>query len=268
MWLPSHLYVTFAAEGLRLCEVSPWRRIRNEAALIPVATADGAAQWQPWVQALADWLAQRPQRRFILHVVLSDYFVRYLVLPWRSGIAGANEWQAYGRHRFREVFGELVAGWQIRVAPAAPGDTALACAIDGSLLAGLKALSGPSLRLAAVQSRFVSGFNHWHHRLQGASCWFVTLEPGRACVALLEKKHWHTMRNESLAGTPLSALETLLHRLELSLDAQTEAIPVYLCGDLETSLLPEGIGKHPLHLLRMPEKWSPKRRQLAMARGM
>lgn len=266
MWLPSKLYVNFAADGVRLCEVAAWGRVRAQT-VIPVHNDAGTA-WQPSVQALAGWLAQHPGRRFELHVVLSDRFVRYQLLPWRAGVGGKAEWQAYAGHRFREVFGELATGWTIRMAPTPPGDAAMATAIDTALIEALHALSVRPPRLASLQPRFVAAYNGWRHKLKGKACWFASLEKERACVALIERGLWRTVRNESGTESSPQGLPALLRRLELSMEAPPAAAAVYLSGELHGHALPEQLGSRPLHLLQLPEGWSDHRRLLGAARGM
>jgi hypothetical protein len=262
--LPSPLHVAFAPEGLHFCVLDPWRRQVKEQGVVPVAAAIEGAPWQPWVEALAGWLGERPAQKFDLHVVLFDGLVRYQLLPWRPGIVGATEWQAYAGHRFREVYGDLVSGWRILVAPTPPGEAAIVTAIDSALLAALRSLSAQPPRLVSLQPRFVAGFNHWRPKLKGESCWFATTEPGRVCLGLLHKGSWRTLRNESQAGLSAPALGELLHRLDLALDEKSKAAPVYISGHIGEQALPDCLAGHPVQRLPVP---AAGRRQLAAARG-
>ena len=270
MWLPSPLHVALAPDGLRFCALDPLRRTVREQGVLPVDTAAAAtaAPWQAWVHALAGWLEARPQQKFDLHVVLFDGFVRYQLLPWRPGIVGAAEWQAYAGHRMREVYGELPAGWRTLVAPTPPGEAALVTAIDSGLPEALRKLSARPPRLVSLQPRFVAGFNHWRHRLKGESCWFATVESGRVCLGHLQRGRWRTVRNESQAELSSEGLAELLHRLDLTLDEPAKAAAVYVSGQLAGKALPAHLAGHPLHRLQVPERWSAGRRQLAAARGL
>ena len=271
MWLPDPLHLAFAPDGLRFCVLDGLLRKVREHGVIPItadAVAAAATPWQPWVEALTTWLAERPGRKFELHVVLFDGFVRYQMLPWRPGIFSNQEWQAYARHRFQDVYGERSANWRIQVGVTPPGESALATAIDSGLLEELRALVASPSKLLSVQPRFVAGYNHWRHKLKGKSCWFAANESGRICLGFLDKGRWRVLRNESHDELSVQDMAELLHRLDLGLDEQAAVAPVYLSGEFSWKELPAQLVGHPLHSLQLPTRWNAGRRQLAAARGL
>lgn len=263
MWWPETLQVIFAPEGVRYCArpLLPWRK--GETGLLPVAGEGGTAAWQPWAEALAHWLAQRPARRRILHVVLYDRFVRYAVLQWRPGIVNRNEWLAYARHRFREIHGEQAVNWAIRVAAVAPGETAIAAAIDDELLRALGKLV-PTTRLASLQPRFVLAFNHWRRRLKGERRWFVLAESGRVCAGLMRKGRWQALRNEGCTAGMAAGLEALLHRHAVAGDADAKAT-VYVGGAWPSAGGITELDGHPCRVL--PATFRSPRLALALGEG-
>lgn len=270
MWLPSQLHAAFAADGLRICTVDTMRRKARDYSVISVASAamrSGDAPWQPWVDALADWLGERSGRRFDLRVVLSDAFVRYQLLPWQAGISGNSEWRSYAGYRFREVYGDRAAGWSTQVATTPPGETALATAIDAPLLDALRALPGKPSKLVSVQPRFVAGYNQWRRKLRGRNCWFGSSELGRVCLGFIDKGRWMAIRNETCDELSVQGMAEILHRLELTLDESAKVAPLYFSGQFADKTEPTVIGGHVLHHLQVPSCWSPERRQLAMAKG-
>ena len=267
MWLPSPLYVAFAPDGVRYCSQDPVSRKVRDQGVIPLPEGAALPDWQPWVAALAGWVGERPKQRFNLHVVLFDGFVRYQLLPWRPGIVGAAEWQAYAGHRFREVYGDLPRGWHVLVAPTPPGEAAIVAAIDNALPGALRTLTPYPPRLVSVQPRFVAGFNHWRRRLKGESFWFATVEPGRACLGLVQGKRWTALRNESLGDLSSHGLAQVLHRIDLTVESPASAA-LYVSADPNGVSLPLELGGRPVHSLQIPERWSEGRRQFAASRGL
>ncbi|AXS80144.1 hypothetical protein [Dechloromonas sp. HYN0024] len=271
MWLPDVLHVAFVPTGLCLCTVDPVRRkVReyNEIALGQSAAVAGESSWQPWVDALAAWLCERPRQRFNVSVVLPDGLVRYQVLPWRSGISISAEWQAYAAYRFREVYGERAATWRFQVALTPPGETALATAIDAKLLEALRGVVSKPSKLVSVQPRFVAGYNHWRQKLKGKSCWFATHEHGRVCLGFIQQGRWQVVRNESCAELSSQGMAELLHRLDLTLDESARSAPVFCTGEFADEAPQSSLAGHSLHSLRLPVDGHPGRHQMAMARGL
>src|ERR1019366_5449843 len=85
-------------------------------------------------------------------VVLSNHYVRFLVLPWNEAMLSGAEKMALVQHRFDEVYGEASSSWDFRLNEGSFGTPSLACAIPQKLLSQLKALFEASpLRLKSVQ---------------------------------------------------------------------------------------------------------------------
>jgi hypothetical protein len=115
-----------------------------EAWRAPLAALDRALRAQPpraapgggrLPAAVADMLAPK------LDIVLSEHFARWQLLPWQAEVETPGEKEAWARHSFREVYGEVSRHWQVRCAIQPPGAATPACAIDGGLLAALQALA-------------------------------------------------------------------------------------------------------------------------------
>lgn len=268
MWLPEPLYATFAADELRLCTISPLTRRPRDHQAIPVTAADEGEPWRPWVEALAAWLEIDDAKARHIHLVVSDRFVRYILLPWRAGIDSAREWQAYAGARFREIYGDAALGWTLRAPLFAPGEQAIAMAIDGNLSQALNALSTGGRRLVSLQPRFVAGYNHWRQHLHGKACGFAQVEKERLCLAFFAQGKWLALRNEGGNGAWPEQLAMQLHRLELTLDTAHGPANIYVGGDMGPSALPETVSSYPLQRLELPANWSAGQRALARARGI
>jgi hypothetical protein len=92
----------------------------------------GALPWQCSVALLRDLAASGVRQ---LHLVLSNHFVRYQVLPWESVVACNGDTQALARAQFQLAFGDVAATWQVVADAPRLRAASLAAAIDRQLLA-------------------------------------------------------------------------------------------------------------------------------------
>ena len=152
----------------------------------------GSQPWHGAVEALKGiaW----PRSR--VTVVLSNHFVRYALVPWSKALASPAEEQAYLRHHFVKVHGERGKGWILRASECAPGAPRLASAVDGELVAAIKALfaKGPA-KLVSVQPALMYVFNGVRAALPDAGAWLVIAEAERACVALHANGAFRSVQN-------------------------------------------------------------------------
>lgn len=249
--LPQRLQVTFAAEGVLLARIDLFGRPASQPETLALAAlTEGAPVWQAWLTPLAQWLQGHPQQHFELRVLLSDRFVRYQHLPWRNGISGQRERQAWAGHRFREVYGELAGQWQIALSDDMPGSASMACAMDSELLDALRGID-KRVRLLSVQPLFVAAYNRARHKCKGRQFWFVHVEPGRVCMALLKSGQSAAVRNEASNENWPQAVAGINRRMQPDLHdtADLAAVPMYVSGDLQGVPPPLSLGGHPLHLL-------------------
>lgn len=201
-----------------------WSPQPAERVSLPCAAASSGPRWAPALAGLHEWLAARGRRRAGLRVVLSNHFVRYLVLPWHDGMAGTAEREALARHLLRETYGELAEGWHVKLGPCAFGLPALACAVDRELVAGLHTLAeGASLRLDAVQPMLMPAFNQFHRELASDACLLV-LEPGCLCSAVVRGGQWQAVQVSRVGG---GWNEALVER-QIAVHGLASDMPVFL----------------------------------------
>jgi hypothetical protein len=124
-------------------------------------------------------------------VVLSNHFVRYAVLPDQDGAATPEEELALARFHLTKIHGERVKGWEVRVSER------LACAIDASLLEGIKKAfaGGRKAKLVSVQPRLMAAYNGARRRIPREGAWLVLAERGRTCLARIAAKGWASVHN-------------------------------------------------------------------------
>lgn len=172
----------------------------------------------PWAAALAEFgegLSVTGRRGARVTVVLSNHFVRYLLVPWNDSLAGEAEELAHARHCFSRVYGDIAETWDIRLSNE-PGGAQVACAIDRELLTGLEqAVAASGRRLHSVQPYLMAAFNHMRRGLSGSLVWLVLAEPGKLCLAALRKGQWNRLVNVQADDGWARRLPELLARQRL-----------------------------------------------------
>ena len=95
---PRHVVLERFGRGLRPA-------LMDRKALVCVDAREGA-NWHPAVEALREALAHPNVGSGAATVVLSNHFVRYLLLPWNADLVSGQEELAFAGARFQQVFGE------------------------------------------------------------------------------------------------------------------------------------------------------------------
>ncbi|MFC3530795.1 hypothetical protein ACFOLG_01215 [Vogesella facilis] len=184
-------------------------------------TVDTAATpgWQALLPQLEQLLHSRQWQRPVLSVVLSNRLARYQLLPWSDELHGAAEWLALARHSYRQVFGELAAGWRYRLSGSGYGRPVLACAIDEALLAGLQGICERlAIRLQLVQPYLMVAFNLWRKQLNVQDGGLLLAEPGLLSLASFRQGSWQSLLFETLPAGQPGAASLALHRMLLQLE--------------------------------------------------
>lgn len=162
-------------------------------------------------------------------VVLSDHFVRYVLVPWSDQVNDKDEERAFVRHCFTQTYGKDAQHWALRMSQNGYGRTQVASAIDQGLLDDLERVANAhGFRLVSLQPHFMTVFNQWRRQLLGAVVWFVVAEPGRLCVSQLQQGCWHILRTVKVGNDWQEALKKLLEREFLMSESGMERGTVYL----------------------------------------
>jgi hypothetical protein len=188
--------------------------------------------------------------------VLSNRFARYQLLPWSDASLSEAERRTLAQHVYAQAYGDAAAGLELRLSDAGFGAPTLASGVDRERVAAIGALFGASgLKLVSVQPYLMSAFNGWRRQLGHGSQWFVLLEAGMMCAALLHQGRWHTLRMTPLTENWLEEMQLALHRAQLLHAAADQVSTV-------SAYMPEAGDATPA----MPE-WSVKRLQLRAVPG-
>lgn len=180
---------------------------------------DNEAPWSAALKRLEEKLTEFGGRRTTATVILSNHFMRYAMVPWSKTLKNEAEEIAFARHCFRQTYGDSAAAWEFRLSSEWAGTRQLASAVDGRLLAELRALfekAGVALR--SVQPYLMAVYNHCCAGLQKRNAWLALLEPGCLCLAQVQQGYLASVRTMRVDDNWHESLSPILER-EACLDA-------------------------------------------------
>ena len=191
------ILIALAPDSLALLRISGGLRPRvSERRTIACDPALGTPPWQGAVAALEQLTGTRDAIARVT-VVLSNHFVRFMLVPWSEGLRNAGEQTAFVRYCFAKVHGERSKNWDLRLSSGPAGSTRIASAVDSPLVQAVRAAfpAAAGAKLVSVQPYLMSAFNRWRKLVKGERAWFLLIEPQRACLARLESGRWSAVRN-------------------------------------------------------------------------
>jgi hypothetical protein len=222
------------------------RSLKDRKVVTCVETAAGGPAWLPPVEALRELLTHPNLPRAGAAVILSNHYVRYLLVPWSASLVSAEEQLAFARTRLTQVYGQAAQSWMLRVSGGAAGSAQVAAAVERPLIDSLTTLLANSpLALRSIQPQFMSAFNG-ARKVIGNDAWLAVAEPGRLQLGLLRGGRWLSLRSRPLNGESV-ALAELLEQERLMLGLEPGGEKIYLrtlagaildCGGLRVERLP------------------------------
>ena len=190
--------IALAPDSLALLRVSSGVRPRViEKRTIACDPAFGAQPWHGAAAALGKFAEEARDANAEVTVVLSNHFVRFILVPWSEGLGNTAEQTAFVRYCFAKVHGERSKDWDLRLSPTPAGSARIASAVDSSLVQAVRAAFPAAARakLVSLQPYLMSAFNRWRKDVKGERAWFLLVEPQRACLARIESGRWSAVRN-------------------------------------------------------------------------
>lgn len=190
------------------------RHVKPGQAERQVAACERADERTPWGAALVQLKRMLPTGTGAdIHILLSNHFVRYAVIPPQSKIETPAELQAYAAFQIREIYGERAAEWELSISSWDPATGAVCAAIERGFLRELEELAASQrMKLKYVEPYFTSVFDHWHGRFDNGRAWFALVETGRLCLALLEGGAWLRILNQRILDDVEEELLVALER--------------------------------------------------------
>lgn len=164
-----------------------------------------------------------------MKVVVSNHFVRYVVLPPQSEISSPEEVYSYASFRMREIYGAQTDAWTLSVSNWDPIDGAICAAINRELLTGLEEITvRHGIKLIGVEPYLASAVDHWCQQLSGERTYFALVETGRLCVAVWLNGVWHSIRNQKILQSIPNELLAILDQEAILSGYKTSAEQVYV----------------------------------------
>ncbi len=204
-----------------------WKRAVPERKTLTCAGTPerNATAWVPAVEALRELLAHPNLHRADATVILSNHFVRYLLIPWSASLVTEEERLAFARMRFVQVYGEVAQNWMLRLSGGAAGSAQVAAAVESPLIDSLTTLLENSpLALRSIQPQLMALVNAARKAI-GRDAWLAVAEPGRVLLGLLRGGRWLSLRSRPLNGETVALAELLeQERLMLGLEPGSEKI--------------------------------------------
>lgn len=159
-----------------------------------------------------------------LSVTLSNHFVRYVTLPPQSEITEPDEVTAYASFRMREIYAERIDSWVLSVSAWNPATGAICAAIPRALMTCLEEMAvRHKIRLTGIEPYLASAYDRWYSLLNGKRTYFVLIETGRLCIALLTYGIWQSIRNQRFSHGITDELLAALNQ-EAILSGHKEAV--------------------------------------------
>ncbi|MBZ0068909.1 MAG: hypothetical protein K8F26_08850 [Thiobacillus sp.] len=199
------------------------RRTIDEPHIVSCDCVNGIPPWRAALRALETALLCFANGKTDATVILSNHFLRYVMVPWRAELTGAEEDLSFARHCFAKVYGkEAAQQWELRLSQEAPEVPRLASAVDTELLDAMRGVfGGAGITLKSVQPHLMAVFNGVRGHLRQRSAWFALLEPGNLCLALLHRGCWLRVRTLRIGSEWREDLALILER-EAFLDDSSE----------------------------------------------
>jgi hypothetical protein len=158
-------------------------------------TAAGTPSWAAPVETLRTAIAELQGLRANASVTLSNEFVNYELIPWNSGIASAEEEEAFIQHQFSQTFGAAATAWSLRVAQAGYGQARVASAVDKDCIDAIaRCFAGTALRLHGIEPYLMGAFNAVRKDLPGGRTRLVIVEGAKMSIIVLEDFSWSGLR--------------------------------------------------------------------------
>ncbi len=229
-----------------------WRPKAEGPEVIPFDAGSDAADWHAPVEALRNWLEINKPIPSTIEYVLSDHFVRYLLVPWSDQLQDTAEIHALAGIQFESHFGESPAEWIFKTDVTGYGKATVVCAIRKKLVETLEALGATHrMRLTSIQPRWVRLFNKLRNQIANDAL-LMSLELGQCILAVVKRGSWHSIRTLKLpAEASSSVLEAMVER-EFLLQGLDNDVPIYLHASEEVAM-PSVQFRHPVMLFRSDE---------------
>lgn len=239
-WLMPELRIVLSADGVEVFLLKrPWLRAAHTRLLAhafhPVShVVEGCQPDNAVLTVLEQVLAQYRRQHLHAVVVLSNQYVRWLVLPWQAQLVSKADRTAYCQHVLQRHFGEPMHDWQVAAPVAAYHAPSLVNALPSALSARLQAMFAEyQLPLGAIYPAWMLSANQglaaMRQRQLRPEGWIVCRETQALTVACLQQGHWQSIRYLPVGQQWRQTLQQALLREQVLYPERT-GLPVWVSG--------------------------------------
>jgi hypothetical protein len=194
--------------------------------------------WASLTNYLRQALAEPICHGTLPHIVLSNQFVRYAVVPWKNELSKTDERIAFTAHCFTQAFGERIKDWNFCISQPEYGQSSIASAIEPSLVTKIhEVFDALIMPLHAITPDLMLIFNHivnqaQHNHLINAHdendvFWIASIQNQQLCLALHDESGWRLLKSMTSGIDVIAQIETIIHREVINSNLQKD-IPVLL----------------------------------------
>ncbi len=220
---PEHVTIVRIAAGLKP------REVFNKTMSCAAPKQDEAV-WQPVIRAMRQLLKQAGTAKANAEIILSNHFVRYQLVKAQSDLGGLEEEQGFVRFSFAEVYGNEADRWVLRWGSGLDIAAQMASAVDQALIESLDNIFAEAgVKLTSLQPYLMAAFNHVRTSVDVKPVWFVLVEQGRVCVALLRDGDWKTLHSSKLGIDWAAELPNVIEREFQRMGSTGEVGNIVLC---------------------------------------
>lgn len=163
-----------------------------------------------------------------LYITLASDFVRYLSLPAQQVSMSSAEKLAYAAASYREVYGNIVDDWEIKLHDTPNHMVTLAAAIDKKFLEAIKQIASKyQIKLVTVQPYLMTVFNSLSSQIAKTNGYLVIVEFKRLLLINLHEGNCQNIRTYPLANGWQIEFKNLLMRELLLADTSHRDLLVY-----------------------------------------
>lgn len=163
-----------------------------------------------------------------LNIILASDFVRYVALPPQQFYMSTTEKLAYALAAYREIYGAVVDGWEIKLHDTPAHQTTIAAAIDRKLIEVLKQIALKyQLKIISVKPYLMSAFNCLTSQIGKQNGYLVIVEFNRLLLINLDQGRCINVRSFTLGSDWQVELKSLMMRELLLSENKDQEILVY-----------------------------------------
>jgi hypothetical protein len=194
--------------------------------------------WASLTKYLRHVLADPICQGTLPHIVLSNQFVRYAIVPWKNELAKSDERIAFTAHCFTQAFGERIKNWDFCISQPEYGQSTIASAIEPNLITKIhEVFDALGMPLNSITPELMLVFNHIVNQAKINNLinindgdnvfWIAAIQNQQLCLALHDKSGWRLLKNMMTEIDAIAQIKANIHREVINLDLQND-IPILL----------------------------------------